>query len=88
MAASDKHILYKTSGTCSQYIDVSLDADGLISQCVFHGGCNGNTKGISILVKGQRPEDVIARLKGISCGARPTSCPDQLSKALEELLQK
>ena len=79
-----KQIDYITQGTCSKMIHVELDDNDVI-QCVqFLGGCNGNTKGICALVKGQKADDVIARLRGIQCGTRPTSCPDQLSHALEE----
>ena len=60
--------------------------DGVIDSVSFVGGCNGNLKGISALVKGMKPEDAIARLKGIKCGFKPTSCPDQLARALETML--
>lgn len=79
-----KEINYRTSGTCSQLIRV-LGEDGRIVDVQFLGGCNGNLKGICSLVRGQRYEDVIARLEGIECGAKGTSCPDQLSKALRQL---
>ncbi|MCR5222028.1 MAG: TIGR03905 family TSCPD domain-containing protein, partial [Lachnospiraceae bacterium] len=62
--------------------------DGVISNVSFVGGCNGNLQGVSRLVEGQRAEDVIGRLEGIRCGMKPTSCPDQLSKALREALEK
>ena len=73
---------YKTSGTCSTKIDFVV-VDGCVHNVQFTGGCNGNTKGVSALVEGMKVEDVVQRLKGIRCGARPTSCPDQLAKALE-----
>lgn len=76
---------YKTQGTCSQEIDVELK-DGVIDSVSFLGGCNGNLKGISALVKGMTPQDAIGRLKGIRCGMKQTSCPDQLAKALESML--
>lgn len=76
---------YKTSGTCSSAIDIETDENGLIADVRFTGGCNGNTKGVSALVKGMRPEDVIARLEGIRCGFKSTSCPDQLAKALRQM---
>ena len=69
---------YKTQGTCSQEIDVELK-DGVIDSVSFLGGCNGNLQGISALVKGMTPQDAIGRLKGIRCGMKPTSCPDQLA---------
>ena len=76
---------YKTSGTCSQQIDIELK-DGVIDSVRFTGGCNGNLKGVSALVKGMKPEEAISRLKGIRCGMKPTSCPDQLAQALEQML--
>lgn len=76
---------YKTQGTCSQEIDIELK-DGVIESVQFTGGCNGNLKGISALVKGMKPEDAISRLKGIKCGFKSTSCPDQLARALETML--
>ena len=78
--------IYRTSGTCSMAIEVEIDDNHVIKNVQFVGGCNGNTQGIAALVAGQKAEDVIERLEGIRCGARPTSCPDQLSKALKELL--
>lgn len=80
-----KHIEYKTFGTCSQEILIDVDDDHRISSVEFIGGCNGNTKGIASLVKGMKTSDVKKRLKGITCGAKPTSCPDQLARALEEM---
>ena len=79
-----KHITYQTQGTCSRLIDLTLNDDNTIADVQFVGGCNGNLKGICSLIKGQKAEDVIARLKGILCGGKATSCPDQLAKALEE----
>lgn len=76
---------YKTTGTCSQEIDIEIK-DGVIDSVQFVGGCNGNLKGICALVKGMKPEDAIARLKGIKCGMKPTSCPDQLAIALENMI--
>lgn len=76
---------YMPHGTCSREIDIELK-DGLIESVQFTGGCNGNLKGISALVKGMKPEEAISRLKGIKCGMKPTSCPDQLAKALETML--
>ena len=77
---------YKTQGTCSQEIEITLDSEGLIENVTFVGGCNGNLKGVGALVKGMKPEDVIARCKGIRCGFKSTSCPDQLARALESML--
>lgn len=78
-------MIYKTKGTCSTSIDVELK-DGVIDSVKFTGGCNGNLQGISALVKGMKPEEAINRLKGIRCGFKPTSCPDQLAHALEEMI--
>ena len=76
---------YQTQGTCSSYIDIELK-DGVIDSVQFTGGCNGNLQGISALVKGMRPEEAINKLKGIRCGFKTTSCPDQLARALESML--
>ena len=76
---------YKTQGTCSREIDIELK-DGVIDSVSFTGGCNGNLQGVSALVKGMKPEEAISRLKGIRCGMKPTSCPDQLARALESML--
>lgn len=78
-------MIYKTKGTCSTSIDVELK-DGVIDSVKFTGGCNGNLQGISALVKGMKPEEAISRLKGIRCCFKPTSCPDQLAHALEEMI--
>ena len=83
-----KHIQYETSGTCSRLIDVTADENDIIQQVFFLGGCNGNLQGISRLVKGQHIDDVIAKIEGVRCGGKSTSCPDQLAKALEQLKQK
>ncbi len=76
---------YSTSGTCSRLIEIEVE-DGLIKDVSFIGGCHGNLQGIGALVKGMRPEDVIARLENIKCGDKLTSCPDQLSKALRQVI--
>lgn len=76
---------YKTSGTCSTAIDIELK-DGVIDSVQFTGGCNGNLQGICALVKGMAPEEAISKLKGIRCGFKATSCPDQLARALESML--
>lgn len=82
-----KEINYPTQGTCSRLIHVVLTDDNVIESVDFMGGCNGNLQGISSLVRGQKAIDVIARVKGISCNGRPTSCPDQLSKALQKAME-
>ena len=73
---------YQTQGTCSSAIDVEVD-QGVIKSVAFTGGCHGNLQGISRLVEGMKVEDAISRLKGIKCGFKSTSCPDQLARALE-----
>ena len=78
---------YQTKGTCSSYIDIELDGD-VIRSVSFFGGCNGNLQGISKLVEGMKAEEAIKRLKGIRCGFKPTSCPDQLAIALENMINK
>ncbi len=75
---------YQTKGTCSTSIDVEVE-DGKIKFVQFFGGCNGNLKGIASLVTGMEIEDAISRLKGIRCGFKSTSCPDQLAHALEQI---
>ncbi len=78
---------YLTSGVCSSQMDLELE-DGVITSVAVTGGCNGNLQGICRLVTGMRAEDVIGKLEGIRCGGKPTSCPDQLSKALREALSQ
>lgn len=80
-----KHIQYETTGTCSKLIDVTADENDVIQQVFFVGGCNGNLQGVSRLVCGQKIDDVIKKIDGVRCGARSTSCPDQLCRALEKL---
>ena len=77
---------YKTRGVCSRAITLEIDGDHTIKSVAFAGGCNGNTQGVAKLAVGMRAEDVIARLRGINCNGRGTSCPDQLSNAIEEAL--
>jgi len=77
--------MYEPKGVCSRVIDVTADENDVIQQVYFIGGCNGNLQGISQLVKGQKIDDVISRLRGVRCGNKSTSCPDQLSQALNQL---
>lgn len=79
--------VYKTKGVCSQAIQFELDGD-IIKSVNFIGGCAGNTQGVARLVEGMKVQDAIARLEGIQCGPRPTSCPDQLAKALKAAIQQ
>ena len=78
---------YKTSGTCSSQIFFEID-NGVVKNVRFVGGCNGNLQGISKLVEGQNVNDVIQKLEGIRCGFKPTSCPDQLARALKQSIEK
>ncbi len=78
---------YRTQGTCSQAIEFEIE-DGIVKNVQFHGGCNGNTQGISALVEGMKAEDVIAKLEGIQCGFKGTSCPDQLCKAIRQAMEE
>lgn len=77
-------IRYQTKGVCASSIDIEVQ-DGIIKFVEFFGGCNGNLKGIASLVTGMKIEDAISKLKGIRCGFKPTSCPDQLAHALEHI---
>ena len=72
---------YKTSGTCTQRILIDV-VDGKVRNVQFIGGCNGNLKGIAALVEGMDADEVIARVQGVTCGMKKTSCPDQLAQAL------
>ena len=74
---------YKTKGTCSREIAFEVE-NGKVTNVQFFGGCNGNLKGISALVEGMSIDEVIARVEGITCGMKSTSCPDQLAQALKE----
>lgn len=78
---------YKTTGTCSVGINMEIEND-IVKDVQFVGGCNGNTQGISHLVRSMKVDEVIERLKGINCNGRGTSCPDQLAKALAEYKAK
>ncbi|MCQ2521796.1 MAG: TIGR03905 family TSCPD domain-containing protein [Lachnospiraceae bacterium] len=77
---------YIPRGVCSQAIDVELDGD-IVKSVKFTGGCNGNTKGVAALVQGMKVEDAVARMQGIDCNGRGTSCPDQLAKALLQAME-
>ena len=79
-----KHYTYQPKGVCSRQMDFDVE-DGKIHNLKVTGGCNGNLKGIAALVEGQDVKTVKEKLKGIDCNGRGTSCPDQLSKALEEV---
>ena len=76
---------YKPKGVCSQNMIVELEGD-VIKHVQIIGGCSGNTQGVSRLVEGMKAEDAISKIEGIRCGVRPTSCPDQLAKAIRKAL--
>ena len=82
-----KEINYKTSGVCSRAVKVKIDDNGVITDCTFDGGCNGNTQGGSRLELGMNAAEADKRLKGINCNGKGTSCPDQLAKAIEQSLK-
>lgn len=74
---------YKTKGVCARTIEFGIE-DGKVTGVKFNGGCNGNGKGVSALVDGMDVDEAIRRMKGICCGMKSTSCPDQLAQALEQ----
>ena len=78
---------YKTTGTCSRAINFEVEGD-IVKNVEFVGGCSGNTQGVSALIEGMNIDEAIRRIEGIRCGMRPTSCPDQLAKALKQALGK
>jgi len=77
-------MVYKTEGVCCKEIHLDVE-NGIIKEITFLNGCNGNLKGIASLAKGRKPNEVIEAIKGIQCGTRATSCPDQLAIALKAL---
>lgn len=81
-------IVYPTSGVCSQAIVIELDDNDRVVEIQFVGGCSGNTQGVAKLAKGMKADEVIERLSGISCNGKPTSCPDQLARALRKMTNK
>lgn len=81
-----KIMVYKTSGVCSSAISFEIDEAGKVHDVKFQGGCSGNTQGVARLVEGMDAKEAISRMEGIRCGFKPTSCPDQLAKALKQAL--
>lgn len=77
---------YTPQGVCSRKMIISAE-DGIITEAQVIGGCDGNSKGVCSLIEGMRVEEAISRLQGIKCGFKRTSCPDQLSIAMKELLE-
>ena len=80
-------MIYTPSGVCSREIHFELDANGKIHDAYFIGGCNVNLKGICALIEGMDAKEAISRLEGIRCGVKPTSCSDQLARALKECVK-
>ena len=76
---------FRPKGVCSKRMEITVE-DGVVQAVKVTGGCSGNLQGISALVKGMKVEEAIARLDGIRCGFKPTSCPDQLAQALKEMV--
>ena len=81
-----KQLEFKTQGVCSRMVKIEVD-EGIVTACEFVGGCSGNTQGVASLVVGMTAKEAIKRLKGIKCGFKDTSCPDQLARALEKISQ-
>ena len=80
---------YNPNGVCSSLMIFDIDENTkTVNDLKVINGCNGNLKGISSLIKGMKIEDVISKLEGITCGFKPTSCPDQIARALKEYLEK
>ena len=79
--------IFRTQGVCAQAIAIELDSNNTVINIEFMGGCSGNTQGVAKLAKGMKACDVIARLEGISCNGKPTSCPDQLARALKMMTE-
>ena len=82
-----KHYTYTTEGTCSQAIEFDLDDEQRIHGLCFIGGCPGNTIGIAKMAEGQPADEIARKLRGLTCGVKRTSCPDQLARALENAVQ-
>ncbi len=76
---------YRTKGVCAMQIQFDLE-DGIVKNVQFMGGCNGNTQGVAKLAEGRDAKELVVLLEGIKCGFKGTSCPDQLAKAIKEVL--
>ena len=79
-------MVYQTKGVCSRAIEFDIDENRKVRNVQFVGGCSGNTQGVAALIEGMDVNEAISRLDGIRCGMRPTSCPDQLAKALKQAI--
>jgi uncharacterized protein (TIGR03905 family) len=78
---------YTPQGTCSRLIEFEME-NGVVSNLCVTGGCNGNLQGIAALCNGRKATDIVASLRGIRCGMKPTSCPDQIAQAIESALEE
>ncbi len=83
-----KKISYKPSGVCSREMNIEIDDNGIITKVQIVGGCAGNTQGVSRLIEGMDAETAIEKIKGIKCGFKATSCPNELSKAITQCLEQ
>lgn len=88
MGAQGMTYTRKHKGVCSLSTEVVLTEAGIIESVSVMGGCNGNLKGLCVLLKGLSADEAIAKLKGLTCGKKTTSCPDQIARALEEARKK
>lgn len=79
---------YTTRGTCSRSIEIEVDDNRIVRHVAFNGGCAGNTQGVCRLAEGLKIDEIISRIEGIKCGAKPTSCPDQLARALRHIKEQ
>lgn len=79
--------VFVPKGVCARKINVEIE-NGIVKDVIISGGCDGNSQGLSALVRGRKAEEIISILRGTTCGRKNTSCPDQLSYALEEALKK
>ncbi len=82
-----KQISYRPSGVCSKQMDVEIDDNGIVTKVKIVGGCHGNSQGVSRLVEGMKAEEAIAKMSGIKCGFKSTSCPNELAKAIAECIK-
>ena len=76
------------TGVCSRRMDFEIDENGIVTKVLIVGGCPGNSLGLAKLAEGRKAEDVVALLSGIRCGSKPTSCPDQLARAIAQQIRK
>lgn len=80
------HYSFNTRGVCAKKLEFDIE-EGVVKNIVFFGGCDGNHKGLAALAEGMTPDEAAKRLRGITCGMRKSSCPDQLAVALEEFMK-